>query len=115
MWNVTGRPMPFSGLLDALVRVAGSEAEVVWVDEQAVLDAGVVPWTDMPLMAPAGPDFRHFLEVDVERAHAAGLSTRPLAETLGPLLVWDRGRRDQLLTCGLAPQQEARLLGDAPR
>ena len=111
MWNVTGRPLPLSEVLAAIRRAAGSEAEIMWVDEQAILDAGISPWTDLPLMTPAEPDFRHFLEVSAERAHAAGLMTRPLAETLGPLLAWDRARRDRPLKGGLTPEQEVALLG----
>lgn len=117
VWNVVGRPMPLSALLGAIREVAGSEAELIWRPEQAVTDAGARPWTDVPLMAPAVPQFRHFLEVDASRARAAGLMARPLAETLGPLLAWDRGRRDVPLQGGLSPEQEAALLGpaDPPR
>ena len=110
VWNVVGRPLPLSEVLDAARRAAGSEADLVWVDERAIVDAGIEPWSDLPLMAPPTDAFRHFLEVDSERAHAAGLATRPLAETLGPLLAWDRGRRERSLRCGLRPEQEAALL-----
>lgn len=111
IWNVTGRPMPFGDLMKALVDATDAPAEIAWVDEQAVLDAGVSPWTDFPLMAPSVPEFRYFLEVDTERVRAAGLRCRPLIETLSPLIDWDRGRRDQSLKCGLTPAQEALLLG----
>ena len=111
VWNVTGRPMPLSDLLDAVKRAVGSDAEIVWVDERAIVDAGIEPWSELPLMTPPVDAFRHLLEVDAGRARAAGLSTRPLAETLGPLLAWDRDRRERPLRCGIAPQQEAALLG----
>ena len=62
-------------------------------------------------MAPIAPEFRHFLEVDAERAHATELACRSLEEALGPLLLWDRGRRDPSLKCGLTPEQEALLIG----
>ena len=110
VWNVTGPPMPLSDLLNAATRAAASEAEIVWVDERAIADAGIQPWSELPLMAPAVPEFRHFLEVDAGRARAAGLTTRPLDETLDPLLAWDRGRRGRPLACGLSPEQEAALL-----
>ena len=112
VWNVTGRPMPLGDLLGSLIQVAQSQAEIVWIDDQAVRRAGVEPWTDLPLMAPASPAFRHFLEVDAGRAHAAGLACRPLDETLGPLLAWDRRRRHVPLKVGLTPIQEAELIGD---
>ena len=110
VWNVTGRATTFAEVLTAIRDATGSEAEMAWVDERAVLHAGLRPWTDLPLMAPPDPDFRGFLQVSAERAFAAGLRCRPLAETLAPLLAWDRGRRDRPLKGGLAPEQEAALL-----
>lgn len=110
LWNVTGRPMPLAELLNALIRVTRSPAEVVWIDETTVIEAGIKPWTDLPLTAPVRPEFQHFLEVDSERAHAAGLRCRPLDETLLPLIAWDRDRREQPLKCGLTAEQEASLM-----
>jgi len=112
IWNVTGRPIPFSRLLDGIVAATGSAAEIVWVRGEAVTAAGIAPWTEMPLMAPTDPAFRHFLEVDTGRAEQAGLITRPLAETLEPLVAWDRDRRDSDLRCGMTEAQEAELVGD---
>ncbi|MEM7710386.1 MAG: NAD-dependent epimerase/dehydratase family protein [Pseudomonadota bacterium] len=110
VWNVTGQPMAMSDLLAAVAEAADSPAEVHWIANRDVIGAGIMPWTEMPLMAPPGPKFRYFLEVNADRAEAAGLTCRPLAETLGPLLEWDRGRRDVPLKCGLSAEQEAALL-----
>jgi len=110
VWNVTGRPMPLSELLDAIVGVSESEAEIDWIGENAILKAGVEPWTDMPLMAPVAPEFRHFLEVNSDQAYDAGLRCKPLEQTLISLIAWDRSRRDQPLKCGLTVEQEQSLL-----
>ncbi|EAR51581.1 hypothetical protein OG2516_01641 [Oceanicola granulosus HTCC2516] len=110
VWNVTGRPMPMADLLAAARDAAGSPAELVWVDEARVVGAGVAPWVDMPLMAPALPQFRYFLQVDTARARSAGLACRPLRDTLARLLAWDRARRDVPLKGGLSAEQEAALL-----
>ena len=111
VWNVVGAPMPFADLLGAIIDATGAAAEIVWVDEAAIAAAGVEPWTDMPLMTPPGADFRHFLDVDAGRARAAGLTARPLADTLARLAAWDRGRRDVALRCGTSGAQETALLG----
>lgn len=110
IWNVTGRPMPFAELLNTVVRVTESPAEIVWIDESIVLEAGIEPWTDLPLMASCAPEFKYFLQVSAERAHKAGLHCRPLDQTLSRLLNWDRSCRDRLLKCGLTRQQEIELL-----
>ncbi|PCI86303.1 MAG: epimerase [Hyphomicrobiales bacterium] len=111
VWNVTSQPIEFSYILDRLIEVSASDAEVNWIAEELILDAGVVPWTDLPLMAPAVPEFKYFMEVDTSRALAAGLKCRPLEETLKSVLEWDRRRRDVVLECGLTAEQEAKLLG----
>ena len=102
--------MPLSDLIDEVVRVTKTPAKIVWVDEQDILNADITPWGEMPLMRPAVPEFRYFLDVSTARAQAVGLTCRPLQETLAPLLAWDRGRRDQRLKCGLSSEQEHVLL-----
>jgi len=110
VWNVTGHSMPLINLLSKVNRVAQSEADLVWVSEDSLLEANVVAWSEMPLMAPIGTEFNHILDVDVSRAFDAGLNCRPIEQTLQPLLAWDRGRRDKPLECGLSPMQESLLL-----
>jgi len=110
VWNVIGRPMPLSQLLDRIISVTKSKAEMIWIKEDALIEAGVRPWTDMPLMAPVTPEFRHFLEIDSDQAFDAGLQCRPLQQTLTSLIAWDRSRRDQQLKCGLTLEQEVSLL-----
>ena len=111
VWNVTGPVLRFCDALDAVATVAGSSPEWVWLSEDLIKDAGIEPWVDIPLMAPLDPRFRHVLEVSTAKARAAGLVCRPLEETLGPLLAWDRERRAAALQCGMTSAQEAALLG----
>lgn len=111
VYNLTGRPMAMAALLDAACRIAASEARLVWIDEDQVISSGIKAWTEIPLWLPmkSGP-FRHFFEIDVEKAHTAGLQHRALDATLGDILAWDRGRRDQPMTCGMSKAQEDILL-----
>ena len=111
VWNVTGQPIEFSDILDRLIEISASDADINWIDEDVILNAGIAPWTDLPLMAPAVPEFKYFMQVDTSRALAAGLKCRPLEETLNSVLEWDRTRRGVALECGLTAEQEARLLG----
>ena len=108
--NVAGHPMPMQNLLDSIRAAIGSAGEVRWLPPAAFEAAGAAPWTDVPLMAPDVPAFRHFLEVDASRARAAGLTARPLADTLGRLVEWDRSRRHIDLACGMSVEQEERAL-----
>ncbi|MEM9631238.1 MAG: NAD-dependent epimerase/dehydratase family protein [Pseudomonadota bacterium] len=110
IWNVTGKTVAISEVLDAVIKVCGSNAELVWVDEDAIQSANVVPWVDMPMMAPSSPTFRYFLEVSTGKACSKGLKCRPIEETLKPLLDWDRSRRETKLKVGLTTKQELLLL-----
>ena len=79
---------PATTLGAVLERLRGA-ATLVWVNAQQVLDAGVEPWMELPLWAP-GDDFAWLCRVDVARAIAAGLTFRPLEETIVDTLAWDR-------------------------
>lgn len=110
IWNVNGDVMAMQDLLNEIHETTASAGEIHWVSANVFLEAGAEPWTDVPLMAPEAPAFRHFLEVDAGRARNAGLKSRPLRETLEPLLRWDRTRRGKALICGLSAEQEKQLL-----
>ncbi len=110
IYNLTGRDMPLSALFEAIIEVTGSAAELVWVAEQKLQEAGIQPWTEMPLILPPGASRRYLFQVDTEKAHRDGLSCRPIAETLGDLLRWDRAERDRPLKCGISREQEHALL-----
>jgi 2'-hydroxyisoflavone reductase len=116
IFNLTGRPFPFGDLLEAIRRVSGSDARFTWRPDEAVLAAGLEPWSEVPLWLPhADEAFRHFLEIDVGKAFAHGLQLRPFDETLAQILAWDRGRRTTPLKAGMLPEKESALLGAAPQ
>ena len=99
-------------LLDVCRGATGSDARFVWVDEQFMLDAGLEPWTEVPLWTPESDDVnRHFMGVSVEKAVAAGLRFRPLSETVRDTLVWDLTRpADTQRRAGLAREREREVL-----
>lgn len=111
VFNLTGRPLPMSALLDGCRQIAGSDARFVWCPDEAVLAANLEPWSEVPLWLPHSDEpFRHFLEIDAEKAYAHGLHTRPLSETLQNILAWDRARRAMPLKAGMPLEKEAALL-----
>jgi nucleoside-diphosphate-sugar epimerase len=74
-------------VLEACLAAGDGDARIVWVDETFLLDRGVEPWTELPLWTP-GEDMAGFQRSDVSRALAAGLSVRPIAETVADTLRW---------------------------
>ncbi|MFI6712959.1 NAD-dependent epimerase/dehydratase family protein [Nonomuraea sp. NPDC050478] len=116
-FNVVSPPgfVTMRELLETCVRVTGSDAELRWTSEEAILAAGVQPWTDLPIwLTGEGHAFVH--GGDVSRAVAAGLRCRPVEETVADTWAWLRsigGRapvRPDRPAVGLDPDVEATLL-----
>ncbi|MEN3342113.1 MAG: hypothetical protein V7644_1517 [Actinomycetota bacterium] len=110
--NATGpaEPLTLGELLERAGRAVDSDARLVWVDEQRLLDAGVEPWTELPLWAP-GAEYAGMQRADIRRALAAGLRFRPLEETARDTLAWSREAGEQRPT--LSREREAELLAGA--
>ncbi|MFF5788178.1 NAD-dependent epimerase/dehydratase family protein [Streptomyces sp. NPDC012693] len=75
-------------LLDACVRVTGSDAELRWTDPEALLAAGAEPWSELPVWLPPGEMYDAMHTADVSRAVAAGLRCRPAEETVADTWAW---------------------------
>jgi 2'-hydroxyisoflavone reductase len=88
VFNVTGPAEPYTlaRFLYEAGAAVGGEAPIRWVDEAFLLERGVQPWSELPLWAPGHGRIR------VARALAAGLTPRPLAETVRDTLAWDLAR-----------------------
>ncbi|MGZ4380084.1 MAG: NAD-dependent epimerase/dehydratase family protein [Gaiellaceae bacterium] len=101
VFNATGWPGEVT--FGALLETCGAE-EVTWVDEAFLVEQGAGEWMELPLwISPADRAWRDFQLVDVSRALAAGLTFRPLAETVRDVPEWT-GK------AGLAPERENELL-----
>ncbi|MDQ3894433.1 MAG: SDR family oxidoreductase [Actinomycetota bacterium] len=119
-FNATG-PVPsvtMGELLESCRRVSGSDANLIWVDDAFLLERSVGEWQELPLWV-ARPELRGIHAADVARALAAGLTFRPLEETVRATLEWasspeagepSRKQGVQLPEAGLRPEREAELL-----
>lgn len=81
------RPLPFGELLETCRAVSRSDARFTWVPEDFLLERGVEDFRDLPLWV-AGPEAKGFYGFDNRKAVAAGLTFRPLAETVRDTLAW---------------------------
>lgn len=121
VFNATGpaEPMTMGRLLETSLQISqnsGSpEARIHWVSESFLLENNVRPWEDLPLYiaendpASAGAD-----QVSIQKALHAGLTFRPLEETLRATIEWAKSRpADHAWRAGLAREREAELLAKA--
>lgn len=121
VYNATGpaTPMSMRGLLEGCQEALNSDAQLVWLDEQFLLEAEVQPWIELPLWIPEGNgSSRGFQMIDCSKALTAGLSFRPLAATIRDTQAWDvaaaTGEQDTTQKSGqgksLSAEREAQLL-----
>jgi 2'-hydroxyisoflavone reductase len=112
VFNATGplQPLTLRGLFERARDALGSDAAFTWVDSQAVLDAGVQPWTELPLWLP-DPDYAGMSRADISRSVDAGLTFRPLADTVRDTYDWDAGHPGERPT--LSREREAEILAAA--
>ena len=119
-FNATGPvpPVTMGELLDTCGRVSSSDARLVWVDDAFLLERGVEQWQELPLWI-ASPEFGGMIAADVTRAVAAGLTFRPVEDTVRATLAWatstdvgepSRKQGVELPEAGLRPAREAELL-----
>lgn len=88
--------LTMGALLEECRRVLGGDARFTWVDEKFLLENGVQPWSELPVWVPnEKPSLRYFMGADCGRALKAGLTFRPLAETIRDTCEWDAGCVDR--------------------
>ena len=114
-YNVAGPTLTLADHLKVARQVAGHTEPIVPVEEQWLTDHGVQPWMgerSLPLWLN-DPDWLGFNARDTRAAQAAGLVTRPLAETLADTLEWELTQdTDRVRLAGLTAADERELLGD---
>lgn len=114
VYNATGPEylLAMGRVLEASREVSASDAHITWVGEQFLLDAGVAPWSEMPLWIPElDPSTAGFDSVDCSKAIESGLRFRPIAETVRDTLAWEATRpADHSWRAGISREREAELL-----
>lgn len=91
-FNATGpaKRLTMKDMLADCAEAVEAEVEFTWVEEDFLLEAGVQPWTDLPLWLPEAHN--GLLSIDIERALEAGLEFRPLKDTARDTFAWDQER-----------------------
>jgi 2'-hydroxyisoflavone reductase len=111
IFNLVGPRLPIATLLDACKAATFSDAELAWVPSACLLAAGVSPWMGVPMWIGDPALSRGMNDVDNTRAIAAGLTLRPVTETIRDTLAWDIARGGpEPGKEGLTAEEEERLL-----
>jgi len=102
-------------LLEAAREVTGSRATLVWVPPEVIEAAGIEPWIELPVWVPPYGEYVGIHDSDVSAAYAAGLTCRPVRQTVADTWRWlqdegDPPSRPGLPVHGLSPDAERRVL-----
>jgi 2'-hydroxyisoflavone reductase len=118
-FNMTGPDytLTMEQLLSTCKEVTQSNAQFVWTDEKFILDQKIQPWTEMPLWIPeyfpldgeTGPWKGSFC-ISIEKAVDAGLSFRPLENTIYDVYQWEKTRQNTERKAGISREREEELL-----
>ena len=117
-YNLVGKPghATMSELLEACVQATGSDADLVWTAPETILEAGIEPWTDLPIWLPPGETYDTMHCGNIDKALSAGLSCRPVQDTVRDTWAWLRSmgghapQRPDRPAVGLNPETEAKVL-----
>jgi 2'-hydroxyisoflavone reductase len=108
VYNATHPGRSWREVLETCREVSGSNATFEWVPAEVLNEHEVGEWMELPLWI-SDPDAAAMHEADVSQAVAAGLTFRPLEETV-------RDTLEHAATVdgvGLTPEREAELLAAA--
>ena len=103
--NAVNGGVSWAELLDTCRDVSNSEANFVWIDGKFLVDEGIEQWMGLPMWIEDESD-KGLHRADISRASAAGLTHRPLADTIAATLEL----AETTDTAGLSPEREAALL-----
>jgi 2'-hydroxyisoflavone reductase len=115
VYNAISPPGHFSigGVLDVCAEVAGVPPNFIWLDEAVMQAHELAAWSHMPIWVPPSGETAGFGLTRVDRALKAGLSIRPLKETVRDTLAWWRSlpaEQQAFTKAGLGKDIELRVL-----
>ncbi|MDQ3283850.1 MAG: NAD-dependent epimerase/dehydratase family protein [Acidobacteriota bacterium] len=114
-FNATGpaHPLTMAEMLYGIKAVTTAGAQFTWVPAEFLEAQKVGPWMDMPVWIPPSGDSAGFATRNINRALAAGLTFRPLADTATETIRFAASRpaeRNEKMRAGLKPEREAEVL-----
>jgi 2'-hydroxyisoflavone reductase len=109
-----------ASLLEAAIAATRSDARLIWVPPEVILAAGIAPWVELPIWLPADGEAAGLHSGDVSAVYAAGLSCRPVGETVADTWAWLQREGDPPVTPGrpahgLDPEREREVLAGLAR
>lgn len=104
----------FGEMLELCRQVTGSDADFEWVPDEVLVAHDVAGWVELPLWLPVD-GHEHVWDVDTRAARSAGLTCRPVADSLADVWHWLASSevpppRADLPRAGMSPERERDIL-----
>ena len=102
-------------LLEAAKMATGSAARLVWVPPEVIGRVDIEPWTELPIWVPPDSELAGLHTGNVSAVYEAGLSCRPIEDTVADTWAWlqaegDPPPRPGRAAHGLDPEREQQAL-----
>ncbi len=115
VFNALGpdKTLTIGDLLASCKRVTGSDATFTWAGAAFLEENEVSAWGDMPVWVPSEGDSKGFGRRSNAKAIKAGLTFRPIDDTVKATLDWFKAQppeRQSKLRAGVKPEREAEVL-----
>ena len=112
IYNATGpaTPMTFEQLIKECQEFSKKDVAIQWIDEDFLIKNDIQDWSEVPLWLSYRRNMPGFLNINVQKAVNAGLTFRPLSETISSILSWDSSRENIKRQAGLDREKEKELL-----
>lgn len=111
VFNATGPSsvLTLGELLKACQKASKKPSEMIWVSEEFLEENKVQDWSELPLWLSSKRKMPGFMKANIEKAKRAGLTFRPLEETLQDIVAWEK-KRDEQESTTLSSGKEEKLL-----
>ncbi|MGB5296199.1 MAG: NAD-dependent epimerase/dehydratase family protein [Thermoanaerobaculia bacterium] len=106
-------PMSIAGMLYGIRATVDNEISFTWVDADFLEESAVQAWMHMTVWVPPVGEYAGFSSSNIDRALAAGLTFRPLADTaVATVEYWNSlpDERRAAPKAGCPPELEAKVL-----
>jgi len=115
-FNAIGPPSParWGDVLGACVDASGGAAKLVWVPAAWLEQNGMGGEDAFPIWVPPTGKFAGFHRWNNDRAEAAGLTFRPVADTVKAILAWYPGEVDRRVRVTRELVEAAKAKGQEP-
>lgn len=113
VYNATGPdyPLTLGEVLQTCKAVSGSDARFVWAGDEFLEENGADTFNLLPFYIPEASGANGIMAASIAKAVAAGLTFRPLADTINDTLTWDNARPADLpRRVGISRERERELL-----